>query len=442
MKRVLAVLLLLIGSALGSDFPYLPSQVCGADIVDMAHVLPSTGPLTDSVRRLKEAGADPRIVTVSTTNLDLVEQALVQNCSDWQGTNGIKSTLVVLMVAPKEHKMGIYFGHAFDSALQSDWNRIKQEEMAPRFKSGQFAEGMIAAMDHIGGRIKAQADEARSPKQTTVVEQPTDLSGLWRFLMWCLAVGSGLGIAIWLVYWLTQKAKRKDQWAHARTGAIMARNHATVLINKLRITDLPKDKVDQFDSLYGRFTDLGNQTRFDPSDEGLQIGEYMAIERAYRELSNDLEQLNWASSGKKEQVQVQAAPPDESYHPSTHKKKTVKTDDDPPAPAPASTNTNNVFAPVIIGTDVGGPDRTAVWEREPDPEPRYREPDPEPSFGGGGSSDFGSSSSDSGSSSDFGSGGSSDFGSGTGSESGGGSDFGSSSGGGGFDSGSGGSSSF
>lgn len=428
MKRILAILSVVLWAQLG-----LAAQVdCSARVVDTVGAFgPHLSEVESAAGRLADSGIEPRIVATSSSNLDLTERAMIQQCPEWQSQqNGIKSTLVILMVAPKEHKMGIYYGSAFKSALDQDWNRIKQEEMVPRFKDGDWAGGMVAAADHIAGRIKAQADEARHPQQTQVVEQAADLNGLWRFLGWALFVCSLAGLFIWLFYWLAQRAKHREEWAAARTTALMTRNRATIAVQKLRIMTLSKPQEDQFDSLYQRFTDLGNQSRFDPSDEGLQIGEYDAISKAYRDLAVDLEMLKWTAEGGKLET-VSAAELKERVH---GKKKSSIPDTPPPVTegsgsgkgGTVGSSGTNIFAPVV-GNNFGTEEKV---EREPEPvHERERERGRDEDSGSGGSSswDLGSSSSDSSSSSsDFGGGGSSDFGGG----------------GGGFDSGSGGSSSF
>ena len=109
------------------------AQDCDKVVVDEAQVLGArAADVQAAADALQNQGADVRVRTVAhTVNLDMDENVLVHSCGSWRSPNGqIKSTLIVLMVAPYDRKMGIYYGGAWHHALDDHWVRIKQDYMA------------------------------------------------------------------------------------------------------------------------------------------------------------------------------------------------------------------------------------------------------------------------------------------------------------------------
>jgi uncharacterized membrane protein YgcG len=411
-KLLLSVLLLTVAASANLN--------CNLPISDEANVLGQSATLLQAVSQLSAKGVDIHVVsvpTMGTVNLDMLEKAIETGCRSWQAPNGgRKSTLLVLMVAPNDHKMGVYYGSAWSKALDQHWNRIKQDYMFPRFKTGDFAGGMAAAAQQFAARISASEDEAQHPAQTTVVNEapkPEDLSGLWRVLEWLFGILFAGMIVAFIYSLLSRRAQKKEEIESARADAITKRNQAAGMINELRIKDnLSPQKQQEFDSVYATYTELSERMKSDPDERGLSLIEYQSIARQYGWIVDKLEEIKSPAKildpGSRYKPKVRVVTPTPTPQPAAT----------PAQPSgPASSNVN--FEPIIIGNEFGGSEP----RREPGP---VRTPEPEPASsssswdfgGGGGSSDY---SSDSSSSSDFG-GGSSDFSSGGDSGGGGGSD--------------------
>src|SRR5690349_16897036 len=110
MKRYSAVLLLAVTSMYGQT-----GLNCDAQIDDGAHVFGSNlEKVQGAAGQLVNQGAEVRIRTVETLTeptLERMERSLVKSCGSWQALDGgQKNNLVVLMVATKSRKSGIYYG--------------------------------------------------------------------------------------------------------------------------------------------------------------------------------------------------------------------------------------------------------------------------------------------------------------------------------------------
>lgn len=442
--------------------------VCTADVYDGAGVLGGqTASVQAAVRDLDSKGADAHAITYSGltgATLDQTVMNTVRSCPAFQSPNGgVKSTLVILAVAPGARKMGIYAGHAFDGAFTAaDTNRYRTEFMAPHFRAGEWAAGLTAAADQMSQRLAAFNSEANAPvtNTTTVVNQaeaPTDYSGLWIFL-WILAglgvVGAGLLI---FFYFRKEEEERKN----AQASAVAYRNEAASLVTELTGTlssadaTLPGTKAAQalFDTHSAAYTRLAQTLSGDPSDDKLTKTAYVSLAQQYRAIVRNLRlaesYLKTPALDPSTFTPIDADDPTKGY--TIPQQQTAAaaagagTTVGAPAPAPqtvvvqSSTDSGDLALGMIIGSELSRGDR---YEREDysggsidsgdtgfSPGSGSSETgsssDDDGGFGSSsGSSDFGSS--DSGSSWSDSSSSSSDFGGG------GGGDFGGSSGGDGF----------
>src|SRR5271154_5572723 len=149
------------------------AQDCNSIVYDQAGVLKGhEQEIQAAAQGVIDQGGDPKVATVlGATNLDLAEKQIEKSCQSWQSPNGDrKSTLLVLMVSPDTRKLGVYYGSAWKSALDSSWNRIKQSYMVPYFKNKDWSGGFVAAEEQFGKRLAASKDESLHPVQpaTTV----------------------------------------------------------------------------------------------------------------------------------------------------------------------------------------------------------------------------------------------------------------------------------
>jgi uncharacterized membrane protein YgcG len=399
---------------------------CDSAIVDDANVLNSAHVQT-AVLALQGAGADVRVLSVEhvVANLDRMKAAKQASCLSWQSADGgMKNNLVVLMVAVKDRKVGLYYGSQWNPVLDSQWNRIESEKMKPRFRDGDFTGGIVAALDSIQQLIEASNHPVSSGGPVIVQASPTDYTGMSRVVGLIVSAGVLCLLILLGAAFLVDRKKRRDAVSMARQKAIIAQQEVVALIGRLTsdfaafaILALEPSRVTTvrslIDSAASQYSALKQSSTADPDQDGLTAGQYSSIAESYEKILADLRQAqklmgNQDASGSRSKPR-RSAPSGPAVETAPIQQK-----NNPHGASEYETSSTTIFAPVIISE----PERY---------EPPYRAPDPEPaptSGGGGswgssnsdsgGSSDWGSSSSDSGSSSDFGSsdsggGGSSDF---------------------------------
>ncbi len=447
MKTVSRLSLTIILVMLLSTFALsTPSIQCDAAVNDQAGVLGNkTSQVGQAAASLNSKGADTRILATNLggySTLDALVDAGVKSCPSWQAPNGkAKSTLVIIAVAPKEHKMGIYAGTAFESAFGADrMNRYKTQFMSPHFKAGEWAEGLVAAANQMSARLTAYTAEANAPVTNTTVNeasQPTDFKGLWIFL-WIVAV---LAVGV-VIYWMiTARKAAKEEEAELQQRAIAARNQVATLISELtqalsgynnNFDGKPNASManSTLDSVSVQYSQLAGTLSGDPTQENLGEASYRTLEYQFDAMINRLRNAKAILAnptgkygfGPTEPVSNSPSStptpnPPAHEHSHTHTTERIIERD----------NSGNDFATgVLLGSVLSRPSESY---REPYREPERHEPEPEPakepepSFStSSGSSSFEedddkpSFSSDSGSS-DFSSGGDDNFSSGSGSDS-------------------------
>ena len=192
MKALRVSLLMLLLSAMAFA---APAFQCNQPVNDLAGVLGSkAAQVAQAASTLNSRGADTRIATVTLngySSMDAWAAAAVKNCPSMQSpTGGVKSTLVLIAVAPTERKMGIYTGKAFESAFGADrMLRYKTQFMGPHFKSQEWAEGLIAGANQMADRLAAYTSEVNTPVTNTTVNQASSTHRL----RWSVGVLLDLG---------------------------------------------------------------------------------------------------------------------------------------------------------------------------------------------------------------------------------------------------------
>jgi uncharacterized membrane protein YgcG len=448
---------LLVAFATVAAIPALYGQsACDALVEDGAHVFDGDQAKVEAAANaLVNMGVDVRVRTFESlgraSSLERLERSIEARCPSWTAPDGgRKNNLVVLMVAAKDRKTGLYYGSQWRRPLESQWTRIQADEMNPRFRDRDFAGGFASGLDEIRRVIDAATHTPIGGSSPVVVmpqapQAPTDYSGLWKILGWLLGLTT-FGALIWFILRVAgTRSREHEERAGAKQRAVIAQQGVSTLISKLNpnfpafeAITADKKRVEKVKSLLDgaseSFSRLKQSNVGDP-DQDLSAAQYLAIAKEYEGLLDDLKEANFLienTSGEYRPSQSTARSSDvprpgngqrqrhDPVRPS-HQPMPTRTNVGSIDRRPAVDNSTTVFAPVIISE----PERS---EREvynpPVIETPSRSSDDDggsTSFGssssgdsdsGGGSSDWGSSSSDSGgSSSDFGS---SDSGSGGG----------------------------
>ena len=115
--------------------------------------------LTASLTALeKEKGAQITIVMLPTTQPETIEQFGIRLAEAWKiGRKGVDDGVIVI-VAMNDRKMRIEVGYGLEGAIpDAIAKRIVAEQMAPRFREGDFAGGLRATVATLDKVIRGEA---------------------------------------------------------------------------------------------------------------------------------------------------------------------------------------------------------------------------------------------------------------------------------------------
>ncbi len=409
MRKILITTLFLFASAaFAAD--------CNSPIVDNANVLGNRKfDVNAAIIALSAKGADPKVITddPNITPEQYVEAAR-RECPSWQSANGgVKNNLIVFLVFPKHHKVGLFVGDEFGKALNT--SAIRSQFMAPAFKDGDWARGMMSGINEAGVQIEAFQTSALHPATTVVHQEATNFSGLWRWLDAVLLL-----IALIAAWGLFVYYRKKGQEARdAQQRAVQARNSAAEYVNAHPDTNAAES-----------FSRLSNSETFNPETNGLTVEQYDSIASQYntliKKLTNEV-QSKYTAAGVNSSSQRRTKSNHHSQRTDIPAASPAPTSAPPSTGSPAPSQVVEHHTTTIINEGYQSPyyqPIVPIIVEEPVYREPYRAPDPEPSYSrpssgwsdSSSSSDFGSSSSwsDSSSSSSFDSGSSSsDFGGGS-----------------------------
>jgi len=145
--------------ALGQDL--VPVPPLRARVTDLTHTLTAA-----QVEALEEklAGFEQRkgsqivVLLVPTTAPETIEQYSIRVAEQWKpGRKGV-SDGVILLVAKDDRAMRIEVGYGLEGVLpDAIANRIREETIAPRFRSGDFYGGIDAGVDAVMKVIDGEA---------------------------------------------------------------------------------------------------------------------------------------------------------------------------------------------------------------------------------------------------------------------------------------------
>lgn len=149
----------------------LPLVAPAADLVPLpalnARVTDLTGTLSQAQRAELEAasaaierekGAQVAILVLPTTQPETIEQFGIRLAEAWKIGRGGVDDGVIVIVAKEDRKMRIEVGYGLEGAIpDAVAKRIVAEIMAPQFRQGDFAGGLLAAVAALGAQIRGEA---------------------------------------------------------------------------------------------------------------------------------------------------------------------------------------------------------------------------------------------------------------------------------------------
>jgi uncharacterized protein len=170
---VVTVLVLLASTAQAIDFPKLTGRV-----VDNANLLPPTveQQLTQQLKAHEEKTTNQVVVvTVNTLQgLDIADYSY-QLGRYWGIGQAKNNNGVLLIVAPKEHKVRIEVGYGLEATLTDALSKqIIDLKITPRFKGNDFPGGIQAGVNAILGILDGSVDVAQFQKTRSSNSKPAN----------------------------------------------------------------------------------------------------------------------------------------------------------------------------------------------------------------------------------------------------------------------------
>ena len=156
--RAIALAALLLAAAAGHasvDVPFLAGHVN-----DTANLLESEqrDRVEATLAEIETAtGAQVVILTIDSLDGESIEDFSIRVAGTWKLGQRDKDNGVLVVVAKDDRKMRIEVGYGLEAVLTDALSsRIVDEVMRPRFRAGDFAGGIEAAADTIGGLIRGE----------------------------------------------------------------------------------------------------------------------------------------------------------------------------------------------------------------------------------------------------------------------------------------------
>ena len=295
---VLAVSFLALATAASAQVFSHPCD--SAVFVNPSSLLPSGAhaDIINAENSIITKGADPVVIiddTVSDLTPEQYVATLQKACTSWQSADGgVKNNLIVFLVFPKRHKVGLFMGKEFEKAINA--STVRTQYMAPAFRDGDWERGMISGINQVGVEIEAYQTAALHPATTTNVvnQQATDMSGLWKWLDWVL--GSLLVLAFLFGAWglfVYYRRRRSDRLA-AQQNAVHWRNEAAQKVTGTSYTSFSEE-----------FARLSNSETFNPDTNDLDADEYSNMAARYKMLCDNIDKrAEWDAPQAKTQTKV------------------------------------------------------------------------------------------------------------------------------------------
>ena len=147
------------------DVPFLSGRV-----VDIAQLLDEAAELRieESLRQLEaDTGAQIAVLTIGSLEGEALEDYSLRVAETWALGRAEVDDGVLILVVPEERKIRIEVGYGLEGVIPDLLaRRIIEQQMAPRFREGDFAGGIEAAVASAAGLVRGDPDAlpVRSPE--------------------------------------------------------------------------------------------------------------------------------------------------------------------------------------------------------------------------------------------------------------------------------------
>lgn len=276
-----------------------------------------TAEIENAANTLKSQGADFHLISIPrltpSQNFGSIATAIAHTCPSWLNGSGsdVNENFIGFIFSTdgkhdaqgKTGRVGILLGGAWKKKIQSQADKIRDSYIMPSFRSLDFAGAAINGINQTGLEIKAFNEASLHPaaKVTTINNQATNLSGLWTFLLWLLALGT-LGGAIWMLINVLRKRKEEDsEITTAQQQALATRSDVLSLMSTLesRFSDLdnsgtfyPMAAKNCYSDGARKYGQLGQSEQYNPNTPGLTSVQYGVINEQYNKVLSLLTQAD------------------------------------------------------------------------------------------------------------------------------------------------------
>jgi uncharacterized protein len=166
-----------VGAISAADFPALSGR-----IVDQANVIPAAtrNAIEPRLADLEaKSGIQLVVATVASLGGEEIEPYANQLFRTWKLGEKTKNNGVLLLVAPKERKVRIEVGYGLEGTLTDALSKvIITNAIAPRFKAGDFGDGVSRGVDDIITVLTTDASEwQQRPPLRLDHQQSPDFAG-------------------------------------------------------------------------------------------------------------------------------------------------------------------------------------------------------------------------------------------------------------------------
>jgi uncharacterized protein len=187
----LAVLAFVCAAVAAPNFPALTGR-----IVDQANVIPppTRSALEGKLAELEmKSGIQLVVATVASLDGEEIEPYANALFRTWKLGEKDKNNGVLLLVAPKEHRVRIEVGYGLEGTLTDALSKvIITNAIAPRFKSGDFGDGVSRGVDDIITVLTTDSSEWQQRPSLRLDHQQDSDAGDWILLALLIAFVTAL----------------------------------------------------------------------------------------------------------------------------------------------------------------------------------------------------------------------------------------------------------
>jgi uncharacterized protein len=185
-------LLLVSFGVFAANFPALTGR-----IVDQANVIPADtrAAIQQKLVTLEQkSGIQLVVATVNSLDGEEIEPYANELFRTWQLGEKTKNNGVLLLVAPKEHKVRIEVGYGLEGTLTDALSKIIiTNAMAPRFKTGDFGGGISRGVDDVITVLTTDSSEWQQKPSLRLDHQQNPDPAIW-WLLGIAVIVIGLSI--------------------------------------------------------------------------------------------------------------------------------------------------------------------------------------------------------------------------------------------------------